>query len=792
MIPADPLSRARELINTGALAEAWHPVRCALAMEPASSSGLTVAGQIAIRQNAAASAVRYFTRAAQAGIGRDHRVLLNLARAQQAVGRTGPAIATARLATRLAPADPDARRLLFLLLIEADRSAEADGILRDGDENGLNPAVAMRIARRLSTDNRFVKLAARMLNRAMREPGDHIPDAIGGLLTAPTTPDPQRLAMARKALLLSPATMVAMDVVALGHARDGTKVRQASWLWRSSMVRPDDLPRLARAAERTYEVRWPRAGIAANRALLKVRPGAFSLVDRICQLHILQKDPEQALAFGRDQLDRKPADPRIWDAVAGMYKSVGCLDEALALWPEIIRRFPQYYTLYYNFSLFLDEQNRLAEATVLGKAALILKPDYLIAANHLSVVMHRQERTDIAMQYIERALKINDRHANAHMNKGNYLRATGHYGRAVASFRRAEEAAAGDPASVASCRFNAGMSKIAVGELEDGFRLIEARWATKEFPSPKRAFRQAIWPGPHAAPASDLLLYMEQGLGDEFMMSWYIPLIRRDVRRLVVDCNERLVDLFSRSYEGVEFIRASTESYSIAQKSGLQYKIPSFHVPQFYVAEMKKLIRDNWDWAERGGTRFPARLTIAPDRLDRWRRWLDERFPDRPRIAVSWRSRLRNRDRDRQYLTVEQIASVIPSGSVVINLQYSSTEEELDEFREIGHRRDFLVATPDGVDLTDDLEDILAILQEADAAVTPLISLAWMAGTVGCPTYVFRTSAERLLWHQMGTPFVPWAPCLKLFFRHSAESWGPTIADVRHALSDYLRSPLRA
>src|SRR3546814_8336932 len=77
------------------------------------------------------------------------------------------------------------------------------------------------------------------------------------------------------------------------------------------------------------------------------------------------------------------------------------------------------------------------------------------------------------------------------------------------------------------------MVKVNLGEIGEGFRLAESRWALNDFPSSKRNFRQPIWLGPHRSPDSALLLYLEQGLGDELMLTWYLPLVRRDVRRLV-------------------------------------------------------------------------------------------------------------------------------------------------------------------------------------------------------------------------------------------------------------------
>jgi hypothetical protein len=61
-----------------------------------------------------------------------------------------------------------------------------------------------------------------------------------------------------------------------------------------------------------------------------------------------------------------------------------------------------------------------------------------------------------------------------------------------------------------------------------------------------------------------------------------------------------------------------------------------------------------------------------------------------------------------------------------------------------------------------------------------------MAGAVGCPAYVFRTSPERRMWQQLGTPFVPWAPSVNLHFRDPQEGWDATILDLRSGLAAYL------
>lgn len=782
----DPFERARKRIQAGDMEGAQRLTRAGLALQPGSARGLTVAGHLAVRRSAAHEALRHFGRAMLADSSGDPRPTLNLVRAQELAGNPGEALATARRAVARFPGDAGARGVLALLQAQAGAHAEAVAALRPGDMARLDGSTAYKLAMAMRSAVEFRDTVIALLRRALGAGGPFLNDALTAYILYAPAKDPIRFDAARRRLVLAPDAVDAMDAAdeCLGHQRK--LVRQAAWRWQASRLMPQDAARLERAAALLFDVKWPDHGVAAHRELLRRRPWDHRLVDRMAQLLGRKGDRDAALQWGRQLLATNPGDPRILDAVAGLYKSVEAFDEAEDLWPQILRRHPQYEALHYNYALFLDHRGRFDEAERQCRKALVLKPDYLRGANQLSMLVSRGDRLAAALRYVSWPLKVDPAYANGYVNQGIYLRTVGAYGPAIEAFRRAEQHAAGDAHLEASGRFNAGMSKILIGEIEDGFNLLESRWATNEFTSPKRSFRQRIWPGPHVQPNSRLLLYMEQGMGDEVMLSWYFPLLRRDTRRLVVDCDERLVPLFARTYEGIEFVPRSREGDPRAHAPGLDFKVPAFHLPQFYAPEVKFLIRANWDWAERRGTRFPARLVIESNRLSRWRDWLEREFPGQPRIALSWRSKIRNRTRDTQYLTIEELARAIPAGCVAINLQYSSTEEEIAQLSELGRQRGFDVVTPEGVDLTNDLEDVLAILHGVDAAVTPLISLAWMAGAVGCPGYIFRCAAEGVIWHQFGTPFIPWAPSLRVFFRHPREAWDHTIADLRARLEGFL------
>ncbi len=795
-----PLSRAQLLVQSGNLTGARHCVRRVLAEDPASTSALTLAGQISVRADEVRDAVRYFSRASHAEHHSDPRALLNLARAEELAGDARAALATTSRAATLFPEDPRPRALTALLHLSTGQPAQALEVLRDGDAGRLDPDMAYKIGNRLSAlapNQPSVRDRAMVfLLRAASNPGRFLEPALQDLLAIAGPEDRHRYDAARRLLVLNPKSAEAIDSIEGDLGLRQQPVRQAAWVWQAYCLSPGDLRRLSRAGELTHKVKWPNHGIAANTLLLQHARNHLGLIHRICDLFCrfneLHSDKvavvDRAHAWVDSVLVAGPADPRIWDALAGLYKNIEAFELASALWPRIVRQFPSYHALHYNYGLFLDEQERTADALRELRIALVLKPDYQRASNLMSMVYTHIDDVIAALRYVRWAIAPRPTRATCWLNYGTYVRTLGDYGTAINAFQRAEilAKAANDKDMEASSRFNSGMSMIMIGELETGFNRLEARWATPGFPSPRRNFRMPIWRGPKDHHDAHLLAYMEQGMGDEVMLSWYLPFLRRDTQRLVVDCDPRLVNLLSRTYEGIEFLPRTENGHPNTRDPNLQYKIPMLHVPQYYVPEIKFLIRANWDWTERRGERFPARLTLEPERLERWHRWLNERFPGQPRLALSWRSKLRNRNRNQQYRSVEELAAAIPPGTVAVNLQYSSTDEEKERLYELGQQHGFEFVTPEGVDLTNDLEDVLALLQVSDAAVTPMISLAWMACAVGCPAYVFRSSRERVIWQQFGTPFVPWAPSMRLFFRDPSERWDAVVTDLRTRLSSFL------
>lgn len=786
---SDPLSEAKKLIDRGELHAARLIASRELAIKPESAQALTLAGHAAIRTKDVAAAVRQFSRAACAGAGRGTTAALNLARAKQMAGDLRGALAIAGDAAARYPDEPGPRLFMAKLYVSSGHSAKAADCLKDQDLQHLDPDLCFVIGSAVGQLPGRAAEAVNLVARSLRPKHDRYAQTLDVLIGLTESDDPRRWRWLRQHLVLAPASSAGAKHIQQALARRSNLVRQAAWACHFACLNPDEVDHWVEAAKLAHKVKWPRHGIAAHRKLLDWYPPHFEIIERMCGLFELLDEPDEAKTWGLQLLDSAPEDPRIWDLIATLFKNIELWDDAHAVWKRILDRFREYHSLYHNYGLYLRERLLDDDALRSMKRAALLVPGYQRAWNIISMIRADRSEIDAAIREIRRCIMCGPGHPTPYLNYGAYIRGKGLTEEAIRIFHKAIALADNAEDSLhtsSSAKFNIGMTYLQIGEISTGFRFMEHRWTTRGFPSSKRNFRKAIWPGPIEAPNATVLAYMEQGLGDEFMYSWYFPLLRSDTSRLVIDCDRRLIDLYSRTFEGIEFVPRSGSGDPRAHDPAIQFKVPIAHVPQYYAPPVKEFVVGNWSLADRRGCRLPSRLTLDPDVLERWRDWRNGEFGNRPVVSVSWRSKVHNRIRDQQYVTPTELARTIPPGTVVVNLQYSTQDEEIAEFNELSRQFGFDFVMPPGVDLTNDLEDILAILQISDVAVTPLISLSWMGGAVGVPTLVFRTSREGRIWQQLGTPFVPWAPSIKLFIRDPVETWDSVIQRLNTDLAARL------
>ncbi|WP_372400108.1 tetratricopeptide repeat protein [Azospirillum sp. HJ39] len=430
----------------------------------------------------------------------------------------------------------------------------------------------------------------------------------------------------------------------------------------------------------------------------------------------------------------------------------------------------------------------------------------------LADLRQRQGRIDAALKGWGRALALEPRRADWRYNLGNALHAAGRLAEADAAYRQAVE----DDPTLALAAFNRGYAALARGDLATGWTGLEARFAAGQA-LPDRRFRIPAWDGGDPT-GKTVLVWREQGIGDELMYSACYPELIARAGRVVVECEPRLVALFARSFPQAA-VRAATEDPADADR---------------HVAAGSLPLRLGWGL---GG--FPAGggwLRADDAAVERWRGWLrgecgdgcplpnppprsagegtaaasrsshadkhpapspatggggmgrgqSPSEPDSPlTIGLCWRSGLRGALRDANYAALTGWAPILTlPGLRFINLQYDECETELIEAEET-----FGIAIHrPPLDLRNDLDGAAALTAALDLVVSAGTSVAEMAGALGVPVWRIGPAGD---WTALGTGCRPWYPSMRLFSPKAGETLGDALCAAGRALMDLGTRALR-
>ena len=281
------------------------------------------------------------------------------------------------------------------------------------------------------------------------------------------------------------------------------------------------------------------------------------------------------------------------------------------------------------------------------------------------------------------------------------------------------------------------------------------------------------WTPDISGPGIHLLVYAEQGLGDEVMFATCFPELQERLNRgelgsVTIECTDRLRPLFERSFPAFRFFdrirkqeqRLQPADYAaIVGERGCTHEIACGSLPKLFRA---------------GIERFPDKCTILkpdPDKVTHWRHWLQDQGTG-PWIGLCWRSRA-GRDLDAVYYpgsgNLKSIVAI--PGARFVTLQYDDDPEELSRIETENNVR---IMRPPGLDLTNDLDGVTALISALDAVVSPQNLVLSLSGALGKPGY---SMPHVLNWVSLGSGRMPFFPSITVDIRREDEGldWQPVM-----------------
>ncbi len=527
--------------------------------------------------------------------------------------------------------------------------------------------------------------------------------------------------------------------------------------------------------------------------------------DNADALHLLGLIAQGAgqLEAARELLEKavraKPGEAMFRHNLATLLYGQGKLKEAEAHAARAVQLQPGLAEARQLLGTVYKAQGRFAEAIQSFEAVLRLHPDHVAALNNLGVALIDAEQAELALAPLSRLLELVPGMAEGMFSLGSALKALGRFGEAerrfsaVLDLQPEHEGALQNFADMlqikgdfeharpvylklvnqypGSALGHLGLATclLALGELENGWR--EYHWRMERVfaggVTKKRPFVQPWWQG-EALAGKTLLVWGEQGVGDEILFASLVGDALARGARVILECEPRLAELFARSFPTVE----------ICPRTGLVPDPPPARLLQTdidYQIPSGSLAR----WLRPTPESFPAHqgyLAPAPERIAYWKGWLASLGPG-PKVGISWRSLMRDGVRNAFYTELAQWGEILRTpGVVFVNLQYGDCREELEE----AHRLFGVeIRQAPGLNLKDQLDDAAALTRALDLAIAPNTSVFAMAGAVGTPTWMLNLDSD---WTMLGSDGMPWFPSVRVYRKGLNEAWEVLLAQVAGAL----------
>ena len=473
-------------------------------------------------------------------------------------------------------------------------------------------------------------------------------------------------------------------------------------------------------------------------------------------------------------------------------KNLGRLTEALAACDRTIQLDPKYIEAIINRAIILNKLGRSEEALVACARALQVNSGHYEAHNTYGSVLRQLGRLDEASAAYERAIQLNPEYVQAHYNLGAVLNdlcqpekalvackraiqidpecaeAYSNLGVSFGDLRRPEEALAAFEYAIqlkpeyVHAHHNHAMLLLQAGEMDNGWREYEWRWKVKESFF-YRDFHLAQWNG-DPLKEKRLLVYAEQGIGDEIMFATYFSKLTCIVKHVVIECDERLLRLFSRSFPDCEFIGVQQRNDSLLENYNkpVKYKVAAGSLPLFL---------------RKGHSECPVSTGyLEPDPVlsQKWRERLAD-YDDTLRIGVCWRGGARPRTQNIRSIPLEKWLPLFKHPSfTLVNLQYGNHDEEIQHICQTHN-----VSLLDWEDFNQhqDIDDLAALISALDLVVSADNSTVHLAGALGMDTATLLPYNSEWRW-QLDSEKTRWYPSMRLFRQRADKGWDPVINEV--------------
>ena len=289
---------------------------------------------------------------------------------------------------------------------------------------------------------------------------------------------------------------------------------------------------------------------------------------------------------------------------------------------------------------------------------------------------------------------------------------------------------------------------LSVGRLKEGWLYYDFGFDLNIAPNsrrnPVREFKKPKWNG-RIDEGKTILIWREQGIGDEILFCTCLPDLVNVGMNVIVECEDRLVEILSRSFPKFKIRSENIDKYAInnLMKEDYDYHLPIGSLMKFFRNDLKNF-----------NSKIP--IFIVDENLAHHHEMnLIAKKSFKKRIGICWRSGLLNLERNNNYFVVEDLIPILRNKNFdFINLQYDDCEEELLQIEKLCGIK---IIRWRELDLKNDINSVISLISRLDLVITVDTAIAPIAASIGKTVLHIGKKG----WNNLGTDYYPFFPSVE-------------------------------
>lgn len=435
------------------------------------------------------------------------------------------------------------------------------------------------------------------------------------------------------------------------------------------------------------------------------------------------------------------------------------LEEALETLDRALVIAPEYAEAWTNRGLALTELARYTEALSSLDRALDLNPNLAAAYYNKALALDEVGQSDQALAMYERAIDLQPDYAQAWNNRGEILARRGLLKQALENYEKAVSFRPDYP----DAHWNQSHPLMSLGRYEAAWEKFEYRWRATGLKLRRIETAKPLWQGtPSLEP---VLLWGEQGIGDQILYASILPELADFPQRKMVALDKRLLPLFERSLPGFEFV----DLEQVGDGMDFAEQLPLGSLPRHFRRASESF----------AAARHPY-LTASPPRVARLRQQIAQ--SDRRVCGVSWSSNRENIGKQKSISLTQMLGPLGGAKLHFVDLQYGDTSGERQALEQT---HGIEVQHLDELDNFHDIDGLAALIQACDVVITTSNSTAHLAGALGKETLLLLPLGKGKLWYWTEVEGKnPWYPSVRSFSQTAPGDWQQPLEQVKRYLED--------